>query len=81
MDRRGFKIIGPNGNSIFLPATGWSYDTELYYLAGAFGVYWSNMLSPSDSKRARTLSINYEGDHDLFEHDRGEGCSIRPVME
>lgn len=35
--KNGFSVEGPNGNSIFLPAAGWSNGTN----AGTRGYYWS----------------------------------------
>src|SRR5574344_815485 len=36
----GRKFIGPNGNSIFLPAAGECFNTHVRYLGGS-GCYWS----------------------------------------
>lgn len=36
----GYKVVGPNGNSIFLPAAGNHDDTEVSY-RGSYGYYWS----------------------------------------
>ena len=41
----GYKVTGPNGNSIFLPAAGARNGTSLYY-DGSYGYYWS--ASPSE---------------------------------
>ncbi len=37
---KGYKVTGPNGKSIFLPAAGWRGGTSLYN-AGESGDYWS----------------------------------------
>lgn len=37
----GFRITGPNGNSIFLPAAGLGVDGRIEY-AGELGDYWAN---------------------------------------
>jgi hypothetical protein len=37
----GYRITGPNGNSIFLPASGYSYNALLYGNS-FFGYYWSS---------------------------------------
>ena len=39
----GYKVIGPNGNSIFLPAAGCMYNSDLYNV-GSDGYYWSCSL-------------------------------------
>lgn len=36
----GYKVVGPNGNSIFLPAAG-NRDYASLYGAGSYGYYWS----------------------------------------
>lgn len=40
---RGYKVTGPNGQSIFLPAAGCRNDSGLYR-AGSDGSYWSTSL-------------------------------------
>ncbi|MBQ5675517.1 MAG: SusF/SusE family outer membrane protein, partial [Lachnospiraceae bacterium] len=40
---RGKKVVGPNGNAIFLPAGGYESDGE-NELIGYFGSYWSSSL-------------------------------------
>ena len=45
----GQKVTGPNGNSIFLPVTGYR---EMDKLRGSSGYYWLSSLDESDSKRA-----------------------------
>ena len=50
----GYKVTGPNGNSIFLPAAGWRLYTDRDDV-GADGDYWSGTLSSSKSVDARYL--------------------------
>lgn len=38
----GYKVIGPNGNSIFLPAAGGRYGRGQMYNEGVLGYYWSS---------------------------------------
>ena len=45
----GQKVTGPNGNSIFLPVTGYR---DMDKLRGSSGYYWLSSLDESDSKRA-----------------------------
>ena len=40
----GYNVIGPNGNSIFLPAAGCRYGTYVYNICSS-GYYWSGSLS------------------------------------
>lgn len=43
---KGYEVIGPNGNSIYLPAAGGSNGTNMYYV-GTCGFYMSS--TPFDS--------------------------------
>ncbi len=74
----GYKVTGPNGNSIFLPAAGYMYDSSLYN-AGSLGFYWSSSLytvNPVDAYRMN-LSISV----DWYDSGRCYGFSVRPVCE
>ena len=75
----GYKVTGPNGNSIFLPAAGNRYGSSLY-LAGSNGSYWSSTPNESDTDKACYLyfSSGYQG---VYWDDRSEGKSVRPVSE
>ena len=42
-DVYGLLVTGPNGNTIFLPATGGRFDDGLYH-TGSHGGYWSRTL-------------------------------------
>ncbi|MDE6689885.1 MAG: hypothetical protein K2J86_08430, partial [Prevotella sp.] len=44
----GYKVTGPNGNSIFLPAAGWCLGSSLND-AGDDGRYWSSTPDESDT--------------------------------
>lgn len=74
---KGYKIIGPNGNSIFLPAAGYPYEGSVKY-AGSIGFYWSSSLYPGKSDKAFCFSF----DENSIGHDgsaRHSGSSVRPV--
>ena len=76
---KGYKVTGPNGNSIFLPATGWRDGTDSNYV-GEYGLYWSSTLSSSYSEGSRYLvfgSRNHLTDYDY----RRYGFCVRPVTE
>jgi hypothetical protein len=76
----GYRVTGPNGNSIFLPAAGFRNGTELYS-RGAFGYYWSSSLGDDYGGNGAYylgftrayLSCNTIG--------RNFGNSVRPVCE
>ncbi|MBR3076189.1 MAG: hypothetical protein IKH11_10620, partial [Bacteroidales bacterium] len=75
----GTLVTGPNGNSIFLPAAGFRYDTNLYY-AASYGDYWSSSLLTDYPGRA--WFVDFSSD----EVDRGYcsrcyGQSVRAVSE
>ena len=66
-----------NGNSIFLPAAGYRYDTSLNY-AGSDGNYWSRSLSTNYSDYAYRLYFN-SGNVVTYYYYRSSGQSVRPV--
>ena len=76
----GYRVTGPNGNSIFLPAAGYC-DGEDVYDRGSRGFYWTPELFSYDSKYAYYLDLNdglSEGWGDIY---RCYGLSVRPVTE
>ena len=56
----GRLVIGPNGNSLFLPAAGSRYVSSLYD-AGSWGYYWSRMLYSSIPVDAYDVHFFSEG--------------------
>ncbi len=76
---KGYKVTGPNGNSIFLPAAGGRYGSSLYD-AGSYGYYWSSTPYESGSYDAYSLDFDSSG-HDMVNDDRSFGQSVRPVLE
>ena len=73
----GYKVIGPNGNGIFLPAAGYRYDSE-FSDAGSLGYYWLSSLSGTDF--AWYLFFN-SADYDVYNGYRDDGLSVRPVCQ
>ena len=76
---KGYKVTGPNGNSIFLPAAGYRFGSSLND-AGEYGYYWSSTPYESDSYDAYYLSFD-SGDHYVNWYSRSHGLSVRPVTE
>ena len=74
----GYRVTGPNGNSIFLPAAGYRCDSEAYG-QGTLGYYWLSFLSFS-SRNAEYLYFDYIG-NDCGINGRCCGQSVRPVSE
>ena len=77
----GYKVIGPNGNSIFLPAAGYYYYSSLTS-AGSYGYYWSSSLS-EDGMFGSNCAYEFDFGPDFFTRDlnnRFYGQSVRAVM-
>ena len=74
---KGYKVKGPNGNSIFLPAAGIRDGSELDN-AGKWGYYWSSSLNAAYSYYAHNLLFD-SGKHDLNDNNRHYGFTVRPV--
>lgn len=83
----GYKVVGPNGNWIFLPATGMVGETiNDVSLPGAYGGYWAG--TTDEEIRAEELSfgggaggIFGDGMHDIGCDERYAGRYIRPVTD
>ena len=76
---KGYKVTGPNGNHIFLPAAGYRSGSSLYY-AGEYGYYWSSTPSEDNSNYAYYLYF-YSSAQYVNWYSRGSGRSVRPVSE
>ncbi len=73
----GYMATGPNGNSIFLPATGWRYKSNTLN-AGVYGICWSSSLYTDDPRNAYGLSF-YSGGSSWNFDSRHYGLSVRAV--
>ena len=71
---KGYKVTGPNGNSIFLPAAGYRSDRTLNS-AGFSGYYWSVLR---DGSSANSLFFN-SPNRSMNRYDRGLGFTVRAV--
>ena len=69
----GYEVTGTNGNSIFLPETGWRLDNML--LDG--GAYWSRTGDPNDVGGAFYLGFDEWGWYSFG--GRCDGQCVRPV--
>ena len=77
---KGYKVTSKtNGNSIFLPAAGYRYDSDLNS-AGSYGVYWSSSLNTRGSDHAYYLYFGSGGVYSYDRYDRYYGQSVRPVL-
>ena len=77
--KRGYKVTGPNGNSIFLPAAGYRGGSSLS-IAGEYGNYWSS--APNESFVSSAYYLRFYGSYrGVSWYDRDGGRSVRPVSE
>mgnify|MGYP003295025094 CR=1 FL=1 len=77
----GYKVTGPNGNSIFLPAAGYMYGNALCY-AGLYGHYWSSSLDAGSPGNA--YDVYFRSDYvgwDYHNYYRFYGFAVRPVCQ
>ncbi|MBQ7899436.1 MAG: hypothetical protein IJ307_06240, partial [Bacteroidales bacterium] len=80
----GDYVVGPNGNSIFLPFAGYRYNDDLCD-EGYYGYFWSGTFRGYDYEGDRGFDIfalgcdEEEGFRDYSR--RYPGLSVRPVTE
>lgn len=93
----GYKVTGKNGNSIFLPYSGygdfddsWRFEpTEMYdwgdkivTLNTSKGYYWSSTVSTEQPRMAWALEACTGNDGaTLTQHERRLGMQVRPVYD
>lgn len=75
--KKGYKVTGPNGNSIFLPAAGYRSANSLSN-AGSEGLYWSSTPGGYVNDCGSYLFIDSRG-YGVYIRERAEGLPIRPV--
>lgn len=79
---KGFKVTGPNGNSIFMPLTGSDPKTVSPGGYGITGNYWTSCLIKNDEEQAYKLF--FDSQHGPRKPMDGSkryfGKSVRPVM-
>ena len=73
----GRLVIGPNGNSLFLPAAGYRADSSLHD-AGSWGGYWSRTLDSSLPYGAYDVYF-YSEDVGWYGNTRSHGFTVRAV--
>ena len=76
--KNGYKVIGSNGNSIFLPAAGCCVGSVLYD-AVSCGYYWYSSLNTGEPNLALRMYFNSGGVY-WSGNNRYGGESVRPVF-
>ncbi|MDE5998706.1 MAG: hypothetical protein K2H04_01335 [Bacteroidaceae bacterium] len=77
---RGYKVIGRNGKSIFLPAAGYRSESSLHE-AQKIGGYWSSTpVDQDNTQRAYRYNI-YRENYIRSQSYRYRGWSVRPVSK
>lgn len=78
---KGYKVTGPNGNYIFIPAAGYRNGGSLLY-AGRNGIYWSSTPYGSNSDNDDACNLNFDSVNlGMSSSKRYYGRSVRPVLE
>ena len=78
----GYEVTGTNGNTIFLPVTGYMYETSLVSASTSSGRYWSSTPGKNDNQgyylyyttSSKSPSVSYSV-------ERCFGQAIRPVTD
>lgn len=73
----GRLLTGPNGNSIFFPATGFYLDGE--NICTGLGIYWSSSLQTVSQVSAWSLHFDHENCHVCATYERSRGHCVRAV--
>ena len=76
--QNGYRVTGPNGNSIFLPAAGYRYESSSYRV-GSNGLYWSS--TPYESNTRSAYNLSFGSGHRRDWSGRYFGYSVRPVLD
>lgn len=76
----GFLITGPNGNTIFFPASGYRNNGSLEG-CGSLGYYWSCSLSSDNTHCAYDIDFFSGRVNPSSNYNRYHGFSVRPVAK
>lgn len=76
----GYKVTGPNGNSIVLSASGHRFCDGVVHGVGSYGNYWSLTITIDGSDRVWSLGFNSGGVY-MFDNTRCVGQSARLVQD
>ena len=73
----GWCFTASNGDSLFLPAAGYWWDTE--FNCADLGVYWSSSLNLEYPNRAWSFHFGQDNGHLCGSSDRNRGQTVRAV--
>ena len=73
----GRLLTAKNGNSVFLPATGFRLEGEL--IGPGLGIYWSSSLHTGCPERGRSFHFDFENCHVCGTYERNRGQVVRAV--
>lgn len=74
----GMRVTGPNGNSIFLPASGYNYVYD--HDQGNIGIYWGSTPNTDDNEQASVIYFSRDFCRVQWDN-RYCGFMIRPVLD
>lgn len=73
----GRLLTGSNGNSIFMPATGFLLGSQ--FIGPGLGIYWSSSLQTVSLVSAWSLHFDWENCHVCATYERSRGHVVRAV--
>ena len=73
----GRLLTGSNGNSIFMPATGFLLGDQ--FIGPGLGIYWSSSLQTVSLVSAWSLHFDWENCHVCATYERSRGHVVRGV--
>lgn len=80
----GYKVTGPNDNSIFLPAAGCGQGTTMNKNAEEYGYYWGSTAYEKDGSTATGFAAGMffsTYSYSVNDFKRTDGRTVRPVAE
>ena len=72
----GYRVIGPNGNHIFLPASGCKFTCSEVFKKNETGMYWTFTQKGKGKIWCLMFASKF---YDIYNGKYNEGYSIRPV--
>ncbi len=79
---QGWRVVGSNGNSIFLPNAGQRFDKYLYNCIDVYGAYWSSSRASDKTAFWCYCDLDYSyGGYINNPTNRYRGSSVRPVCQ